>query len=73
MQLNLQPKMPIVIGRDAQLRSLKRSQDLVIYPHIPSRVPSSPLHLLLKLMLQIKLANYLTLIWKTAKEKKTLC
>lgn len=42
MQLNLQPKMPIVIGRDAQLRSLKRSQDLVIYP-LPSPLVYPPL------------------------------
>lgn len=61
MQPNLQPKMPIVIGRDAQLRSLKRSQDLVMYPLAP---PPPPLQCPLKLMLQIKLANYLTLIWK---------
>lgn len=41
---NLQPKMPIVIGRDAQLRSLKRSQDLVMYAPLllpsPSAVPA---------------------------------
>lgn len=38
---NLQPKMPIVIGRDAQLRSLKRSQDLVMYPPFPLPFPSA--------------------------------
>lgn len=61
IQLNLQPKMPIVIGPNAQLRSLKRSQDL------PADTPLGypfPDDCTLKLMSQIKLANYLTLIWK---------